>query len=141
MDMMRQEPLDYGDIAENVRRFTAERLYELEKTLRPMVDGTFGEVLPGHLNGYLGVIKELGRLYQLSKPPRALQDLIPMDKVTEILAGMRAEHARELAAAVAAAEHRVRMELESGTRVSVQQAQTTVLTKLLQLESRAAGAS
>lgn len=134
--MVRTPEPDYGAVAESVRRFATERLYELEKGLRPLVDGSFAEILPGHLNGYLGVIKELGRLYQLSSPPRSLQDLVPMTKVQEILAGMEARHARELAAAVEMAEVRIRAELSSGQKLTVQAAQATVLTRLLELESR-----
>lgn len=138
MDVMRNpsDSVDYDALSEGVRRFATERFYELEKGLRPLVDGSFGEILPGHLNGYIAVLKELGRLYQLSKPPRELQNLVPMDKVQELIAGMRAEHARELAAAVSAAEVRARMEVAAGTEVTVRQATETVLTKLLELEGR-----
>lgn len=138
MDMARVDSVDYEQVSEGVRHFCAERLYELEKGLRPMVDGSFGEVLPGHLTGYLGVIKELGRLYQTAKPPRSLQDMIPMSKVQDILAGMRAAHERELEAAVARAEERVRMEVTSGSKLTIQAAKATVLTKLRELESRGA---
>lgn len=140
MDVMRNpgDQVDYDALSEGVRRFATERLYELEKGLRPLVDGTFGEVLPGHLTAYLGLLRELGRLYQLSKPPRELQNLVPMDKVTELVAGIRAEHARELAAAVREAEERARIQVAEGTQVSIQQAQATVLTKLLELEGRGA---
>lgn len=139
MDVMRNsgDQVDYDALSESVRRFATERLYELEKGLRPLVDGTFGEVLPGHLTAYLGLLRELGRLYQLSKPPRELQNLVPMDKVQELIAGIRAAHALEMSAAVREAEERARMEVASGTQVSIQRAQATVLTKLRELESRA----
>lgn len=137
MDMMNTvDNVDYDDIAEGVRRFCAEKLYELEKSLRPLVDGTFGEVLPGHLAAYLAAVRQLGKLYQVDKPPRALQNLVPMDKVEQVLAGMREQHRLELEAAVAAAQARVRAELSSGEKLSVQRAQSTVLTKLKMLESR-----
>jgi hypothetical protein len=138
MSMDTVDTVNYDDVAEGVRRFCAERLYELEKTLRPLVDGSFGEVVPGHLNGYLSAVRQLGRLYQVEKPPRALQDLVPMDKVQEIIAGIRAEHERVLTIAVAEAEARVRKELASGQQLSVQAAKATVETKLLELESRVA---
>lgn len=131
------ETVDYDDIAEGVRRFAAERLYELEKSLRPLVDGTFGEVLPGHLSGYLSALKELGRLYQTHQPPRALQDLVPMSKVQAIIAGMEEEHARALEQAVVVAEARVRAEVSSGAKLSINAAKATVVTRLLELESRA----
>lgn len=133
------QQINYEDIAEGVRRFATERLYELERGLRPLVDGSFGEVLPGHLNAYLGLLRELGRIYQLSKPPRALQDLIPMDKVQELLAGMRDQHARELAEAVALAETRARIEAASAQKLSIEAARNTVSTRLMELEQRATG--
>lgn len=133
------QQINYEDIAEGVRRFATERLYELERGLRPLVDGSFGEVLPGHLNAYLGLLRELGRIYQLSKPPRALQDLVPMDKVQELLAGMREQHARELAEAVALAETRARIEAASAAKLSIEAAKNTVSTRLMELEQRAGG--
>jgi len=130
------DTVNYDDIAEGVRHFIAERLYALEQGLRPLVDGSFGEVLPGHLAGYLSAVRQLGKLYQVEKPPRSLQNLIPMDKVQEILAGMAAEHEQAIRLAVAAAEARVRAELSSGQQLSIRAAKSTVLSKLHELESR-----
>lgn len=134
--VQRSEPVNYGDIAEQVRRFCAERLYDLEKNLRPLVDNTFGEVLPGHLAGYLATIKALGALYQVHKPPRDLEDTIPMAKVQELLARMSEQHALEVAAAVAEAENRVRAELALGNKRSIESARSQVLTRLTALERR-----
>jgi hypothetical protein len=141
MDRSTVDTVNYDDVAEGVRHFCAERLYALEKSLRPLVDGSFGDVVPGHLNGYLSTLRQLGKLYQVEAAPRALQDLVPMAKVQELIAGIRAEHERVLTLAVAAAEERVRMELASGHQLSVQAAKETVETKLLQLASRASTAS
>lgn len=127
---------DHDTVCESVRRFCTERLYELERALRPMVDNTFGEVAPGHLQGYLGVIKELGRMYQTAKPPRDAANLVPMDKVQQLLAGMREQHARELDEAVAATQARVLAEVASGRQLSVQAARAMVATRLLELEHR-----
>lgn len=135
--MNTMDHVNYDDVSEGVRRFCAERLYELEKSLRPLVDGTFGEVLPGHLAAYLSALRQLGALYQTTKAPRALQDLVPMAKVQEILAGMAERHALEVAAAVAAAEERVRHEISQGSKRSIEGAKTTVLTRLMDLEKRA----
>lgn len=136
MSMLPVEPSNYVDISEKVRSFCAERYFALEKSLRPLVDGTFGEILPGHLAAYLAAVRQLGKLYQAEKPPVDLQQLVPMAKVAEVIAGIREEHARELAAAVAAAEERVRMEVSAGSKVTVQAAEEAVLTRLLELESR-----
>lgn len=136
-EMVRADPVDYDIIGDQVRKFCTERLFELEKNLRPLVDNSFGEVLPGHLAGYLAGIRQLGRLYQAEKPPRDLQNLVPMAKVQEVLARMEARHAAEVEAAVAAAEQRVRMELSTGSRVTIAMAQQTVESRLAELEARA----
>lgn len=135
MDIVRQDPVDYDAISDKVRDFCAQRLHELEKSLRPLVDGSFGEVLPGHLAGYLATVRELGRLYQVHKRPAHL-DGIPMAKVQELVAGMERQHALELATAVQEAEERVRQELNAGVKLSIEGAKQTVLTRLLALESR-----
>lgn len=138
MDMVQRDTVDYADISEKVRGFCAERLYELEKTLRPLVDGTFAEVNPGHLNGYLALIKTLGALYQVTKPPPDLANMVPLAKVHELLARMEEQRAAAVAVAVAEAEARVRSELSAGSRISIEAAQSTVLTRLEQLEKRVA---
>lgn len=135
-EMLRADPVDYDNISEQVRGFCTQRLYELEKGLRPLVDGTFGEVLPGHLAGYLTTIRQLGKLYQAEKPPRDLQNLVPVAKVQEVLARMREQHEADVAAAVAAAELRVREELSHGSRRSIESAQTMIMGKLEDLEKR-----
>lgn len=138
-DMNRVDRVDYDDVAEGVRRFCAERLYELEKSLRPLADGTFGEVLPGHLAGYLALVKQLGALYQVHKPPRELQNTMPTSRVQEILARMEQRHELEVAAAVAQAEERVRAQIALGSSTTVNQAKQTVFSKLLELEGRSPG--
>lgn len=138
---MRVDKVNYDDVSEGVRRFCAERLHELEKSLRPLVDGGFGEVVPGHLAGYLATIRQLGKLYQVEKPPRDLENTIPIGKVQELVARMEAEHQQAMAVAVAAAEERMRRELSAGTQMSVAAASSAVLARLLELESRGSAAS
>lgn len=136
MDMVRLDKVNYDDVSEGVRRFCAERLHELEKNLRPLVDASFGEVVPGHLAGYLATIRQLGKLYQAEKPPRDLENLIPVGKVQEILARMEAEHQEALKAAEAATEERVRKELSQGSQLTVAAASLAVLSRLKELEGR-----
>lgn len=137
MDLEPRGTVEYGDVAEGVRRFCAERLYELERALRPLVDNSFGEVLPGHLAGYVAVIRSLTRLYQLDRAPRELEQTVPVAKVQQLLAGMAEQHARELQDAVEQAEARVRAELSQGTTLSIESAKSLVLGKLEELSSRA----
>lgn len=138
-DMNRLERVDYDDVAEGVRRFCAERLYELEKSLRPLADGTFGEVLPGHLAGYLTLVRQLGALYQVNKPPRELQNTMPTSRVQELFARMEERHQRELEAVVAETEARIKAQIALGSSKTVDQAKHTVFSKLLELEGRSHG--
>lgn len=128
--------MDHDAITESVRNFCAERYYQLERSLRPLVDNSFGEINPGHVAVYVATLKELGKLYQTHKPPMQLQNLVPMDKVQELIAGIREQHARELTEAVAAAELRARMEAADGQQLSIQAARSTVLMRLEALEGR-----
>lgn len=135
-DMVRADPIDYDNISNQVRSFCAERLYELEKSIRPMVDGTFGEVAPGHLVGYVGIIRALGKLYQVDKPPRDVANLVPLAKVQELLARMEVRHQEALDLAVREAEARVREELSSGSQRSITAARDLVASRLMELEER-----
>jgi len=137
MDLEPRGTVEYGDVAEGVRRFCAERLYELERALRPLVDNSFGEVLPGHLAGYVATIRSLTKLYQLDRAPRELEQTVPLAKVQQLLAGMKEQHERELHDAVEQAEARVRAELSQGTTLSIESAKSLVLGKLEELSSRA----
>lgn len=130
------KPDSYDNVTENVRRFCAERLYELERGLRPFVDGTFGDILPGHLSGYLGVVKELANLYEAHKRPRAEQDVVSASKVAALLAEAEARMQAAVQAAVAETEIRVRRELASGEKLSIETAKTTVLSRLSQLQEK-----
>lgn len=138
MTLTPMDPPDYDTIGNTVRHFCTERLYELERSLRPLVDGSFGEIIPGHLQGYLGVLKELAKLYQAHKPPRDLEELVPVNKVQQLLARMSEQHEQQLLEAVEAAEVRVRLELAQGERVGIEAAKSTVLEKLKMLEGKRA---
>lgn len=136
MDVQRRDTVDYDAVSAQVRGFCAERLFELEKTLRPLVDGTFGDVLPGHLGGYLAAVKLLGQLYGATKEPRDLDKTLPMAKVQELIARIQAEHELQIAAAVAEAENRVRAELALGSKRSISAARAAVSGRLDDLERR-----
>ena len=137
--MAKRDPVNYDDIRETVRNFCAEKLYELEKSLRPLVDGTFGEVLPGHLAAYLAAVRQLAKLYQAEKPPTDLENLIPAAKVTEILAGMKEQHERDLERVAAETEARVRRELSTGAQLSISAARSVVTARLDEMGQRVQG--
>jgi hypothetical protein len=134
MELMK--PDNFDNVSDNVRHFCAQRLYELEQGLRPWVDGSFGEILPGHLNGYLGVLKELANLYEAHKRPRRDEELVPAAKVAALLAEAEARMQAAVAVAIEETEARLRQELESGVKLSIEQAKTTVLSRLSVLQER-----
>lgn len=132
------KPDSYDHVSEVVRHFCTQRLYELEKGLRPWVDGSFGEILPGHLSGYLGVLKELANLYEAHKRPRQDQELIPAAKVAQLLEEAQRRAQEAVDAAVAETEARMRGELELREQLSVEAAKTTVMSRLTQMQGRQA---
>lgn len=137
-DIMRNTE-DYDNISDAVRRFCAERLYECEKALRPWIDGSFGDITPGHVNGYVSILRELGRLYQTHKPPRQDDSMLPKAQVEQMLAAAQLEAEARIEAAVLEAEQRVRVELAASSAKSIESAKTTALTKLQMLRERAQG--
>lgn len=126
----------YDEISDIVRKFCADRLYEAERALRPWIDGSFGDVQPGHVTGYVTVLRELARLYNSHKPPRPDDDLLPRAAVEQMLAAAQLEAQQRVDEAVAATELRVRMELESARANSIEAAKSTALAKLQQLQTR-----
>lgn len=128
-------PSNYDDISNRVRLFCAERLYELERGLRPWIDGSFGEVSPAHVTVYLGTLRELGRLYEAQKRPR-MDEGVPMKQVEQMLEAARIDAEARTQAAVLEAETRVRLELEARTAKSIEAAKHAALTKLELLRER-----
>lgn len=129
-------PLDYDTISDNVRRFCAERFYELERSLRPWIDGSFGDISPAHISGYVSVLRELGRLYEAQKRPRTDEGQLSVKQVEAMLAAAREEADARIAAAVLETELRVRHELETAQTKSIESARETALAKLTQLQQR-----
>lgn len=136
MSELQPGPRSFDDISDYVRRFCAERLYELEKSLRPWIDGSFGDISPAHLHAYVGVLRELGRLYEAHKRPRT-DEGVPLAQVEAMLQREREAADARMAEAVAEAEARVRVELESSQVRSIEAAKQTALTKLQLLRERA----
>lgn len=135
MDLERSQ-VDYADISNTVRHFCTQRLYELERSLRPWVDGSFGEINPGHLTGYLGALKELARLYQAHKPPAPPEDMVPVSQVQELVVRMEEQQRLAVQQAVSETETRVRMEAQLGQIAGIEAAKASVLAKLHDLGTR-----
>lgn len=130
---------DYDQLSDMVRRFCSERLYEAERSLRPWINGSFGDINPGHMSAYVTILRELGRLYGAHKPPRRDEDTLTAVQVQKLLEDERARMTEALEAAVAETELRVRLELEAAATKSIESAKSTAIAKLTQLQKRAHG--
>jgi hypothetical protein len=135
-DMIPAAKPSFDDTSELVRRFCAERLYALEQSLRPWVDGSFGDILPAHVTNYISTLKELASLYEAHKRPRPDDELIPAAQMQQRLDEQQRMLELERDAAVAEAEQRVRRELEAGQRLRLEEARDTVSSRLLALQQR-----
>lgn len=62
----------YESIAWSTRGFLTERLSGLITSLEPYTDGTKGEINGSLVAVYVKALHELGALYGLQKPPRAI---------------------------------------------------------------------
>jgi hypothetical protein len=131
-------PNNYDEISDIVRKFCADRLYDLERSLRPWIDGSFGDISPAHITGYVSVLRELGRLYEAQKRPRQDQGL-SLKEVEAMLQAAREEADARIQAAVVETELRVRQELEAAATKSIESAKQTALAKLTQLQQRTPG--
>lgn len=130
---------NYDDLSDAVRRFCAEQLYGAERSLRPWINGSFGDINPGHMSAYVTILRELARLYQAHKPPRQDDDAIPAAQVQQLLETAQREAEARIEAAVLETELRVRMELEASSAKSIESAKQTALMKLQQLQERTRG--
>lgn len=115
-------------------QLTAE-LQEFKELLRPYVDGSFGEVLPGHGQLWLKAQHEIGLLWNAHKPPHRPESKgVPVAKVQQLLSEQRerleGEFEVAVAAAVAAAQEAVRAELQQRERVSLERGRQQVLEQL-----------
>lgn len=124
---------DYDKISVEVRRYCAQKLVALEAALHPYVDGEMGDITPAHAAAYTTLIKELGRLYNVHKPPRDPEAMIPASKVAALLSAAEARIEAAVADAVAETEARILRELEARGAGDVAQARSQVLEKLKQL--------
>lgn len=141
---------DYDKVSEQVRTFSATALSEMIAGLRPYVaealsdPGGIHDIEPSRLVAYTqllklqsSLIKDLGLLYRVQdRPMPDGEEQIPASAVARILEEQAAAHAAVLAAEVAAAEARVREELASTQRLSLEAAKAQVLGQVGRLAVR-----
>lgn len=140
MDLVKRD--DYDSISWNTRMHLASKMHELMEQLQPYVDGSFGDVQPGHVQAYVRVAHELGALFQAhSRPYEKPEDKgVPAAKVQQMLETLAEQHEKQLQAAVAEAEVRTReqlqLELQAKERLSLEQGRSQILTALQQVSVR-----
>lgn len=140
---------DYDTISDNVREFSAKRLYELIEGMRPFVaealsdPGGLFDTEPGRIQAHaaliklqVGMIKELGALYRVTyRPePAEVEPMIPASKVEALMqeAAVRMEEA--VAAAALEAELRAREDERRREQLSLEAAKQRVTTALAGLK-------
>lgn len=124
---------DYDRLSEQMRRYCAQKFMELEANLVSYVNGDFGDVQPAHVQAYVAVIKELGRLYNAQKPPRDPEAMLPASKVQQLLEAAEARTAAAVAEAIHATEQRLRQELALEQASSLELAKAQVQERLNQI--------
>lgn len=124
---------DYDQISEHVRRYCAQKYLALGEALQPYINGDMGDITPGHATAYINLLKELGRLYQVQKPPRDPEAMIPASKVQALLHEAALSAERQVQAAAAAAEDRVRKEIAAQSAGDLELARSQVLSRLEQI--------
>lgn len=90
MDLSSQD-LEHDELANAVRTYTASQLYDFIEGIRPQVKEIIDEGLSDNLSrilattqvmrAYLAALKDLGKLYQLDKPPIQTEEMVPAASV------------------------------------------------------------
>lgn len=122
MDMVSLNSQEYDQLSMGVRIYCAQQLRELLDRLRPYVDGSFGDISPGHAQVFVGAVRDLGRLYQVQRGPREDKG-IPAGRVEKMI-----EQAVQEAVQRALADQR--QALEASQRLELESARTQLATSL-----------
>jgi hypothetical protein len=64
---------EWEQLVSQVRMHNTAKLRELLSILEPWVDGSAGVVSPPHVKLYLQAIKDLGQMYKVHEPPKAVE--------------------------------------------------------------------
>jgi hypothetical protein len=121
---------DYDNISNQVRHMIAQRYVALEAILRPYISGDYGDILPGHLNAYITLLKELGRLYEVQKRPRPDSGSIPIAQVEQMLQEAEARMQAAVETAVEATRQEQQRQLEEAKVLDLEAAKSQVIARL-----------
>lgn len=143
MDLIRED-LRHDDLAEVVRGFTAQKLYDLVESLQPCVDegvrslpslDPYGQVaVTGVVRAYMTALGQLSKLYQLSQAPAFQEPVLPASQVLEMV---EAKVAEAVEAAVQEAVEATREDQLEARRLSAQEAKLKVMGGMRAIRARA----
>lgn len=95
-DMVRMTPEDFDALGHQMRLANTGRLKQLLDSLEPYVDGSLGAVSPPHVNSYLKVTEQLGRLWGAYDRPRPAEAAVGEEEELMVLEARRAAVSAEL---------------------------------------------
>lgn len=142
MDLIRED-LRHDDLAEVVRGWTAQKLYDLVERMQPEVDDTVVSLAgldasskvaaTGVIRAYLAALKDLSQLYQLSQAPAFQEPVLPASQVVEMV---EAKVAEAVEAAVEEAVEAAREDQLEARRLSAQEARLKVMGGMRAIRAR-----
>lgn len=151
MDLV-DDGMDYGQISETVRRYSAERMYTMIQILQPHMEnlfdgnpGSMGFMEPVRIGAqvqvarlYLSTLKELGGLYRVAHAPVVVEDPEPMIPAADVPLMIEAA----VSTAVELAVEQVRMEEQAvraeRKRLDAQEARARLDSALVRIRARSA---
>lgn len=143
MDLVSQRQ-DFDGISWNTRLMLSQKYAWIMEQLEPYVDGSMGEVTASMVQAWLTAARDMGNLWDVRKRPYEKPEAkgIAPEKVQQMLADLEERFARELEAAVTAAEvrteRRLQLEQEARERLSLEAGRDAVLRMLAETRARVA---
>lgn len=135
--------LDHDELANAVRTYAASKLYDLVERMQPHIDDLVNSLpeLNAHeqtaanalIRAYTTSLKDLGKLYQLDKPPILTEEMVPAASVPLMI------EAAVTAEVNLAVQEALRLEREDKAQrqaVSAQEAKSRVRSVLGQVAAR-----
>lgn len=84
-DLNTLSPDEWDALVSQVRMHNTAKLREVLTVLEPYVDGSVGMVSPPHVKLYLTALKDLGAMYRVAEPPKAVEAVEAVDSAAEVV--------------------------------------------------------
>ena len=139
--------MEYADVSEAVRHYSAEQLYALIERLKPTADNLYDSDLgfmdPVRISAhtqvgklYLAALRELGQLYRVSHEPVVPEPEVPMVPADQVPLMIEAAVTSAVELAVQETEARILAVKEERARVTAQEAKAAVGQALQRIRER-----